>query len=282
MKYYETDEVKEYSGGKPLGVWIGNLGRYNEGALVGEWVRFPTSRDEIDAVMKRIGIGTTDVFGQPYEEWFIGDYDCYVKGMSKYLGEYESLDELNYLTARIERMHDDEFEKFVAAIEYGDNISNCKDLINLTYSLEEYDHLPDIRTDTDLGRYLLEDSEPVMVGNLGDVTQFLDYERVGKYMRECEGGMFTEYGYVSNWSGDFEEIYTGDLKDIPEKYLIFREPENYLKNAEMQMEDDYGMVDGIINNGPKESVKDRLKMAEEKCEKQPAKEHVNAKEEICI
>ena len=32
----------------------------------------------------------------------------------------------------------------------------------------------------------------------------------------------------------------------------FIKPENYLKNAEMAMEDDYGMIDGIINNGPKE------------------------------
>ena len=29
-------------------------------------------------------------------------------------------------------------------------------------------------------------------------------------------------------------------------------PDNYLKNAEMSMEDDYGMIDGIINNGSKE------------------------------
>ena len=29
-------------------------------------------------------------------------------------------------------------------------------------------------------------------------------------------------------------------------------PENPLKNAEMMLEDDYGMIDGIINNGPKE------------------------------
>lgn len=34
----------------------------------------------------------------------------------------------------------------------------------------------------------------------------------------------------------------------------FLKPENYLKNAEMVMEDDYGMVDGIINNGPKATV----------------------------
>ena len=32
------------------------------------------------------------------------------------------------------------------------------------------------------------------------------------------------------------------------------QPENYLKNAEMAMEDDYGIIDGIINNGPKQTV----------------------------
>ena len=32
----------------------------------------------------------------------------------------------------------------------------------------------------------------------------------------------------------------------------FLKPENYLKAAEMAMEDDYGMIDGIINNGPKQ------------------------------
>ena len=32
----------------------------------------------------------------------------------------------------------------------------------------------------------------------------------------------------------------------------FQKPENYLKAAEMSIEDDYGMIDGIINNGPKQ------------------------------
>ena len=34
----------------------------------------------------------------------------------------------------------------------------------------------------------------------------------------------------------------------------FLKPENYLKNVEMLLEDDYGMIDGIINNGPKATV----------------------------
>ena len=38
----------------------------------------------------------------------------------------------------------------------------------------------------------------------------------------------------------------------------FIPPENYLKNAEMTLEDDYGMIDGVINNG-KASVLEQLK-----------------------
>ena len=37
------------------------------------------------------------------------------------------------------------------------------------------------------------------------------------------------------------------FKELPS----FNQPENYLKTAEMSLEDDYGMIDGIINNGSK-------------------------------
>ena len=40
---------------------------------------------------------------------------------------------------------------------------------------------------------------------------------------------------------------------VTDDELILK-PENYLKNAEMAMEDDYGMIDGVINNGPKQTV----------------------------
>ncbi|NLY14520.1 MAG: DUF4316 domain-containing protein, partial [Gammaproteobacteria bacterium] len=44
--------------------------------------------------------------------------------------------------------------------------------------------------------------------------------------------------YVDSWG----------FKEQP----AFLKPENYLKNAEMAMEDDYGMIDGIVNNGVKQ------------------------------
>ncbi len=39
----------------------------------------------------------------------------------------------------------------------------------------------------------------------------------------------------------------------------FINPENYLKAAEMSMEDDYGMIDGVINNGKSAQVQEANK-----------------------
>ena len=95
MPHYDYD--KDY----PFAAFITNLGKYNEGALVGEWVKFPTTAEEMKKVFDRIGIGQKDDFGQPYEEWFITDYDCPDEVIGKVLGEYESLSELNYLAGQI-------------------------------------------------------------------------------------------------------------------------------------------------------------------------------------
>ena len=43
----------------------------------------------------------------------------------------------------------------------------------------------------------------------------------------------------------------------------FWKPENYLKNAEMTMEDDYSMLDGIVNNGRRESGPERPSVLEQ-------------------
>ena len=67
----------EYDHDCPFEAYITNLGKYNEGELVGEWVKFPTTSEDLQKVFERIGIGSKDDFGNPYEEWFISDYDVY-------------------------------------------------------------------------------------------------------------------------------------------------------------------------------------------------------------
>ena len=65
--------------------FVTNLGKYNEGMLVGEWVKLPTTEEEMQKVFERIEIGKQDEFGQPYEEWFITDYECPIYGVQKML-----------------------------------------------------------------------------------------------------------------------------------------------------------------------------------------------------
>ena len=39
--------------------------------------KVPTTSEDLQKVFERIGIGSKDDFGNPYEEWFISDYDVY-------------------------------------------------------------------------------------------------------------------------------------------------------------------------------------------------------------
>ena len=69
--------------------YVTNLGKYNEGELVGEYLKFPMTPEEVQALLKRIGID-----GVRYEEIFITDFDGDVLGLYDHLGEYENIDEL--------------------------------------------------------------------------------------------------------------------------------------------------------------------------------------------
>lgn len=144
MPYYDHD--KDY----PFAAFITNLGKYNEGELVGEWVKFPTTAEELKEVFKRIGIGQKDDFGQPYEEWFITDYDYYVDGLYDKLGEYENLDELNYLASKLDEMSESEYAQFQAGMEMGDHCGSLQEIINLTENLDCYEVYPDIHDYDDL------------------------------------------------------------------------------------------------------------------------------------
>lgn len=44
--------------------YITNLGKYNEGELVGETLKFPTTTEEVQGLLKRIGVD-----GVRYEEF---------------------------------------------------------------------------------------------------------------------------------------------------------------------------------------------------------------------
>lgn len=218
MPHYDYD--KDY----PFAAFITNLSKYNEGALVGEWVKFPTTAEELKKVFESIGIGAKDDFGQTYEEWFITDYDCYVDGLYDLLGEYANLDELNYLASKLDDMSQDEYERFQAAMEIGDHTGSIQELINLTENLDCYDIYPDIHDHDDLGRYYIEELDAMQVPE--HLRNYIDYEAYGRDIALEESGQFTDLGYVRDTGDSFHEYYDGERGSIPEEYRVMTFQDN--------------------------------------------------------
>ena len=240
----------DYDKDHPFAAFITNLGKYNEGALVGEWVKFPTTAEELKKVFERIGIGAKDDFGQTYEEWFITDYDCYVDGLYDLLGEYANLDELNYLASKLDDMSQDEYERFQAAMEVGDHTGSIQELINLTENLDCYDIYPDIHAHDDLGRYYIEELDAMQVPEY--LRNYIDYEAYGRDIALEESGQFTNLGYVRDTGDSFHEYYDGERGSIPKEYRVmtFQDDIPEEEVSEWAMDLAYDMDEFFRQNDP--------------------------------
>ena len=244
--------MPDYSYNKdyPFAAFITNLGKYNEGELVGEWVKFPTTAEEMKEVFKRIGIGQRDDFGQPYEEWFITDYDCYVDGLYSKLGEYENLDELNYLASKLDEMSESEYAQFQAGMEMGDHCGSLQEIINLTENLDCYEVYPDIHDHDDLGRYYIEELEVMQVPE--HLQNYIDYEAYGRDVAMEENGSFTDQGYVRDTGDRFCEYYDGERGSIPDEYRVMTFPDDLPEEekSEWAMDIAFDMDEFFRQNDP--------------------------------
>ena len=244
--------MPDYSYNKdyPFAAFITNLGKYNEGELVGEWVKFPTTAEEMKEVFKRIGIGQKDDFGQPYEEWFITDYDCYVDGLYDKLGEYENLDELNYLASKLDEMSDSEYAQFQAGMEMGDHCGSLQEIINLTENLDCYEVYPHIADYDDLGRYYIEELEVMQVPE--HLQNYIDYEAYGRDVAMDENGSFTDQGYVRDTGDRFCEYYDGERGSIPDEYRVmaFQDDLPEEEKSEWAMDIAFDMDEFFRQNDP--------------------------------
>ena len=244
--------MPDYSYNKdyPFAAFITNLGKYNEGELVGEWVKFPTTAEEMKEVFRRIGIGQRDDFGQPYEEWFITDYDCYVDGLYDKLGEYENLDELNYLASKLDEMSESEYAQFQAGMEMGDHCGSLQEIINLTENLDCYEVYPDIHDYDDLGRYYIDELEVMQVPE--HLQNYIDYEAYGRDVAIDENGTFTDQGYVRDTGDSFHEYYDGERGSIPEEYRVmaFQDDLPEEEKSEWAMDIAFDMDEFFRQNDP--------------------------------
>lgn len=201
----------------PFEVFITNLGEYNEGIFNGEWVSFPVTKEKIDEVLQRIDIGKPRGDGSVYEEYFITDFEDNIADgtLASIVGEYPSLNELNYLANRIDGEMDNEEQKLFMAIMESEGCSSIQEAINITWNVEHYNLMPEIEDDVDLGRAVVEGYDiPEWL------KSYIDFEALGRDESLNQNGSYTEFGYLTCENGNMVKSYSGDLDDIPEEYCL--------------------------------------------------------------
>ena len=210
-----NEERSEQMAEPILSGYLSNLGKYTEGRPAGEWVTFPTTAEHLKEVFDRIGIDF-----KHYEEWHFTEFQSPIPGLAEHLSEYSHPDELNYLGKLLEMQFDDDREKFIAAIEYGDHADSLQDIINLAQNLDCYWLYPSVHSEEEYGRYLVDELEEPELPE--EAKKYFMYEEYGRDASINDDGMFTEKGYIYNNRNTFTEWYDG--RDVPQEYRVTPQP----------------------------------------------------------
>lgn len=112
--------------------------------------------------------------------------------------------ELNFLAKQISEFDNTQLAAYNALLSlvvgknHEDEIVSIKDIINLTYSVDDYSVASNIFNDTELGEMLVDNNMVEGIENLSEeIIELLDYEKVGEAHRIAENGVYVNGCYVS-------------------------------------------------------------------------------------
>lgn len=175
-----THDGKRMGGKSEYWIYLTNLKAYNEGYLVGVYLHFPFSDEELEGAYKQILVGSefVDEFGYSYEEYFISDYD-----MPFQVGEYSFPQELSEKYESL-RVYEDYPRNIIEVIaEY----EGCRPII---YELDDNVMMSN---DEKLGCFLVDEALITVPEHL---RSYLDYEAIGRDYRFNVAGDFVDKYFI--------------------------------------------------------------------------------------
>lgn len=184
--YNETSQNRRFFVVRRISIFLTNLGKYNQGYLIGEWVKLPVPKDKLDDVLCRIGIN------QEYEEYFISDYETLFSNL--HISEYSSIQELNELAEKIAELADCDYDKLGAVLESESSMS-VAEILELIDQLDSFDLLTEVEDDEALGEYFA-DCNCIFHGIPEHIQRYFDFEAYGRDIRLETNMCFTSYGAV--------------------------------------------------------------------------------------
>lgn len=206
-----------------ISIFATNLGRYNEGYLVGDWIDLPMDHDELWDTVNRVC--KVDPL---HEEVFITDYET-DSGLDIRIHEYESIDAVNALAAAIETLDPWQVDAVNAWTEY----DNPSDPMGLASVCMDADHIPFHGYDAPsnwtsneekLGYTMVAmDYELQRVLEGHNLESYFDYEAYG---RDCAYDYtLTDEGYLDHYTDSpDEELYTEPI-ELLEELGYYTEPD---------------------------------------------------------
>ena len=217
-------------------IMIGNRSRFEAGDPSGYWLDMPATKEQLHEAMRNVGI-TAD---NPQDFSIRGYSDDPEKHIAL---PYEmvcaaDVDELNFLAARLEQLDPAEVGKLNAALQQKNGLANIGQVIDFTYNVDFYVHIPEVHTYRDLGDYYLNQSGMVQMPE--EWKGGIDLTTFGRNAAAQEKGAFTEYGYIVESGDEWERQFEG--REVPEEYKIMSYPQperseqdkTYMDAAEVQ------------------------------------------------
>lgn len=135
-----------------------------------------------------------------------------------------SLEELNALAQKLSGLDERQSIAFEGMLRMENGAVTLPRAIDLAYSTDRCHVVDEAMNDAQLGRFYAENGFVLEVEDLPDeVFDLLDFERIGREMRQGEGGVFTEGGYVLRHSRPVEVYKALDLTLKAPEYTILLE-----------------------------------------------------------
>lgn len=156
-------------------IYIANLGKYNEGALVGAWFTPPIDMED---VKERIGLNAE------YEEYAIHDFELPFE-----VNEYTPIDEINRLCEKVSELEGTALYHVLSDVQ-GYWFGSLEELLE---NKDDIIHYPDCEDMSDVVRFLIEET-----GTLGEVPRnlqnYIDYEAFGRDLEINGSFLETSHG----------------------------------------------------------------------------------------
>ena len=189
------------------------------GTTGGAWLDMPATKEQLHAAMESVGITADNP--QDFVIHGYSDNEQNHIALPHDMVCAASVDELNFLAARLAGLDHAEIEKLNAALQSKTGFENIGQIIDFTYNTDFFIHIPEVHTARELGDYYLNQSGAVQMPE--EWKDGIDLTAFGQNAAEREGGTFTQYGYITKSGDEWERHFEG--RDVPEEYRIMSYPQ---------------------------------------------------------